>query len=140
MSTLDETFAKLLPTSLDDIIKINRDKLQLYLSTADELATLQCDIATRPVKAKISEWSFITLNFSEAKKKAIVLAGSNIDQHCTWMTSAVTGINDNRVKTHAGSLYELVGKSTTDVDLLHMCAMLHRWGMGPLFGVTYIFY
>jgi hypothetical protein len=140
MDTLAEKLAYLVPTSLDDIIKVNRDRLQLYLSTTEELEALRCETPSKPVKATISAWSFITLNYSEVKKKAIVLAGFNQDQHCTWMTSAVTGIDGNRVTTYSGSLYEFVGDSTTDVDLLHVCAMLHRWGIGPLFGVTHIFY
>jgi hypothetical protein len=56
------------------------------------------------------------------------------------MTSFITGVDDRKVTTNSGSLYELVGDSTTDVDLEHICATLNLWGLGPKLGVLPIFF
>lgn len=140
MKSLEETLSQLLPKSLDDIIRANRHKAQLYFSTDDEINPLRGPLFDGPIKAQISKWAFITLHIAESQTSLVYLVGFNRTEHCTWMTSFVTGIGHGMVTTNSGSIYELVGDSTLDVDLLHICATLHLWGVGKSLGVPHIFY
>ena len=56
------------------------------------------------------------------------------------MTSFITSVGHGMVATNSGSIYELVGASTLDVDLVYICATLHQWGVGQSLGVPHIFY
>lgn len=53
---MDENFSealeRLVPKSLDDIIKTNRDRLRLRLASDEELDGLAMDIAEQPVNPK----------------------------------------------------------------------------------------
>jgi hypothetical protein len=138
--TLEEQLKQLLPKSLDDIIRTNRDKVQLYFSRDDEIEALRRPLLDGQIKAQVSDWAFITLHFSESQDSLTYLVGFNQTAHCGWMTSFVTGIGHGMVTTKSGSIYELVGASTQDVDLVHICATLHKWGVGQSLVVPHIFY
>lgn len=140
MDTLEEQLTQLLPRSLDDIIRANRDKVQLYFSRDDEIDALRHSLLEGRIKAQVSDWAFITLNFSESQDSLVYLVGFNQTEQCSWMTSFITGIGHGKVATKSGSIYELVGASTLDVDLLHICATLHQWSVGRSLGVPHIFY
>jgi hypothetical protein len=92
------------------------------------------------IKAQVSDWAFITLHFSESQESLTYLVGYNQTAHSSWMTSFITGIGHGMVATKSGSIYELVGASTLNVDLVHICATLHKWGVGQSLGVPHIFY
>lgn len=140
MDTLEEQLTQLLPQSLDDVIRANRDKVQLYFSREDEIDSLRRPLLDGQIKAQVSDWAFITLHFSESQDSLIYLVGFNQTAHCSWMTSFITGIGHEMITTKSGSIYELVGASTLDVDLMHICATLHKWGVGQSLGVPHIFY
>lgn len=140
METLEEKLTHLLPQSLDDIIRANRDKVQLYFSTDDEINPLRGPVLEQAIKAQMSDWGFITLHFAESRMSLVYLVGFNQTEQCTWMTSFVTRIGAGKVTTKSGSTYELMGNSTLDVDFLHICATLHLWGVGRSLGVPHIFY
>lgn len=65
MDSLVQTLEQLVPQSLDDIIRLNRDKAQLYLSTNDELDVLRGPVVLEMPKARISHWAFITMHLLE---------------------------------------------------------------------------
>ncbi|MDE2599014.1 MAG: hypothetical protein KGL40_05265 [Rhodocyclaceae bacterium] len=140
MDSLEDKLTQLLPQSLDDIIRSNRDKAELHFSTDEEINPLCCPIVGGLAKGRIADWAFITLCITETQQHLVYLVGFNQTEKCTWMTSVVTGIGHGKVTTARGSIYELVGDSTLDVDLLHICATFHLWGVGRYLGMPHIFY
>lgn len=140
MDALETALEQLLPRTLDDIIRANRDTAQLYFSTDYELNPLRGTVEFGPVTARVSNWAFITLHLKESQVGFVYLVGFNQEERCSWMTSFVTGIDKGKVTTKSGSLYELVGDSTLDVDLPYICATLHLWGLGPKLGVPHFFF
>lgn len=140
MRTLAEELAQLLPESLDDIIRANRDKAQLYFSTDEELAPYRGPVGFGDTKGQVSDWAFISLYLVESRASFIYLVGFNETTQRTLMTSFITGIEDRKVTTKSGSYYELIGDRTLDVDLVHICATLHLWGIGPGLGVPHFFF
>lgn len=73
MDTLEEQLTQLLPQSLDDVIRANRDKVQLYFSREDEIDSLRRPLLDGQIKAQVSDWAFITLHFSESQDSLIYL-------------------------------------------------------------------
>lgn len=140
MNTLEEQLMQLLPPSLDDIIRANRDKVQLYFSRDDEINALRCLLLDGHIKAQVFRWAFITLHFSETQDSLVYLVGFNQTANCSWMTSFITGIGHGMVTTKSGSIYELIGTSTLDVDLVYICATLHEWGVGRSLAVPHFFF
>lgn len=140
MDSLKQALEQLMPKSLDDIIRHNRDKAQLYLSKDEELHALQGPLGPGMPKALVASWAFITMRLLESETSFIYLVGFNQTERSMWMTSFVTGIDGRKVTTKRGSFYELVGDSQPDVDLPHICATLHHWGLGALLGVPHFFF
>lgn len=140
MNAIEQALEQLLPKTLDEIIRANRDKAQLYLSTNDELGPMRSPVTFGAITGQISNWAFITFHIVETKVSFVHLVGFNKGENSSWMTSFVTGIDDRKVMTNSGSLYELVGDSTSDVDLEYICATLNLWGLGPNLGVPRIFF
>lgn len=128
------------PKSLDDIIRTNRDKARMYLSTEAELAALQGAIPIGLVKGKISHWSFITFFLTEKNWAGVYLTGFNAAENSSWMTSMVTAINGTAVLTKSGSIYIFDGEPSTEQDLPFICATLNLWGAGQHFGVPPLFF
>jgi hypothetical protein len=144
MAEISEAIAqqleKITPTSLDDVIRTNKDRARLYLSTEAELAALQGTISNGTVTGEIADWCFITFALSESQWSGVSLIGFNEAEHSSWMTSMVIAINDSTVLTKSGSTYTLVGESSTEPDLFHICATLNHWGLGQRLGVPPIFF
>lgn len=130
----------LIPKSLDDIIRKNRDQLRAYLSTAAELEALRESIPVVHVKSEISHWAFITFRFTTSGMSPVYLTGYNLRGRCSWMTSHVIAIDGDLVATKSGSTYRLVGEKSDDLDLLHICATLNTWGVGQKYGVPEFFF
>lgn len=138
--TLAQHIANLIPKSLDHIIRIRRDQLRLYESTDEELAALHGSVKRSSPTGVISRWSFITLYFVETDWPAVYLVGYNAAERSSWMTSMVVAIDGDAVRTKSGSLYLLEGERSTTFDLPYICATLHRWGVGKMFGVPEFFF
>lgn len=129
-ATLAQQLERIIPKSLDDIIRTNRDKARLYLSTEVELAALRGPIPIWPVKGRISHWCFISFFLTEEHWACVNLTGFNEDEQSSWMTSQVMAISGSAVLTRSGSIYTLAGESSTEPDLQHICATLNLWGVG----------
>lgn len=136
-----DALESLIPSSLDEVIRRNRDRARLYFSTPEELAALAAcsdSVFGRHIKGVLRDWTLVTLNIVD--KPGVILLGYNTTVGQTWATSLVTGIAGNRVLTRSGSLYQLDGPSSDDPDLLHLCAQIWNWGLGNYLGVPHIFY
>lgn len=128
------------PKSLDDIIRRNREKAKMYLSTEAELAALQGPMPIGPVKGRITHWCFVTFFITGENWAGVSLTGFNAAENSSWMTSVVTAISGDAVLTKSGSIYILVGEPTTEPDLPYICATLNSWGVGQLLGVPPFFF
>ena len=137
---LAQQIDRLLPASLDDIIRTNRDVAKLYLTTDAEIDALRAAVPPGAITGTISAWSFITMFMTQPGVAMVNLTGFNEAERCSWMTSQVMAIDGDTVITRSGSYYLLQGERSDGPDLLHICATLHLWGVGPMLGVPYIFY
>lgn len=145
--SLENAIKQIIPSSLDDIVRLNRDLLTLRLSTPEDLAELS-DIASGmddhvQARATIREWRIICLDLNAAGKKHI-LTGYVESTNTVWGTSLLLSVDlgRNLVLTE-NSVYRLGskgnGEPTADI-LLHMCHLFHQWGFGARFGVPEIIY
>lgn len=143
----------ILPSSLDDVIRLNREKVSLRFSTETDLQVLAATIpastnGTRPNLhvVPIARWHFVTLDVHIAKPhvKTVHVFGWNDSENKTWNTSPVIRLDRETglLITRSGTLYKLQGArgKKKDLDLLHLCAYLHTTPAGEFLGVPYIFY
>ncbi len=143
--SIEEQLQKLLPESVDDIIRKNRDELRLTLATEDELKALGEALADGPVTHRLTGWNILMMHVSSERGHASSprLIGNVVGTGEPWITSHVLGVDFPKglVKTK-NSFYQVTGPRATeeDTNLLHICAVLHEWGFGARYGVPHIFY
>lgn len=128
----------LIPASLDDVIRWQREDYQLRLSTLLEIFDLHKTIWPKKPKDFIDDWNLITLKFPEGN--VVFLLGQVRSKACPPITSDVTGIDlkNNFLTTRSGSLYFLGRPKNGPPDLLELlllCSTLHKWGLGEELGV-----
>lgn len=152
MNNLEETglqqaLEKTIPSSLDNIIRERRDELSLRMSTAEDIAELPSMVSLfdnpKQVKATVNEWRIICLD-QNIVGKSYMLTGIDASTGNVWATSLIKSVDlENNLVLTGNSLYRLgtkgEGEPTLNV-LLHLCYMLHKWGLGTRFGVPPIFY
>jgi len=113
----------MIPRSLDDIVRVNRDCFQIGSATADEVAVRIAKIELRRTRDTIDSWriiAFRTLNLqSNADSGRVVgngqlsLLGRAVGLRCTRITSEVLQIDvDNGLVQTRNSLYRLGVKGT----------------------------
>jgi hypothetical protein len=153
VSEIRETLERMIPKSLEDIVRKSRDQFQIGLATAEELAVLAATIEAGPIRDTITEWriiAFRTIGLSiDAQTQAVsrsllLLLGRAAGTRCPWITSAVTEIDiDRRLVRTQNSLYRLGARGEGEPpqeDLICVCAATHRWGVGKLIGAPAFFY
>ena len=153
-TTVEETLKAIMPSSLDDVIRKNRDMASLRFSTEDDLRVLRATIpvdthGTRPnpYAIPISTWVFVTYDVhasEEMKQRTVHLLGLNEEQGHTWCTSPVQRLDRGTglLTTRSGTLYRLSGPqgAPEKLDLLRLCGYLHKTQAGTVLGVPHIFY
>lgn len=146
MSELIQAITNIIPQSLDDIIRENREHVELLLSTEEEISTLVRPIANPPsLKDTIDDWRMISLVDKGQARTSVLLLGNSQKNHSAWITSPVLEVDFDQmvVLTRSGSLYQLGsrgnGQPTRD-QLIHVCATLHTWGLGEFLGAPHFFY
>lgn len=135
----------LIPKSLDDIIRINRDKAQLRITTDEEIFELHQIITPDEPKDVIDDWNLITLYQPDLDFSQIFLLGDIRRNGHQRITSVVTGIDLDKqfLITKSRSLYQLGTPKGGDPDLnqlMMVCSAFHNWGFGKLLGVPHFFY
>ncbi len=131
-----------IPNSLDDIIRIHRDKVRFYQSTEDQGQSLTTTLVTSPVRETLSGWHFVSRDIT-GYGVTMQLLGRTANG-LPWTTFSVTGIDLSDslygfVQTE-NSRYHLVmserGVGEPESELLALiCAQLHESGAGAIFGV-----
>lgn len=143
--SIEEQLKKLVPKSLDDVVRKNRDQLRLAFATQEELEALAADIPATNIRHTITRWQFIVMHLATSRGPAISvrLFGWAEEVRESWSTSHVTGVDlANGLVRTPNSVYRISGPRAMDdeLNLLHVCASLHFWGLGEYFGVPHIFY
>lgn len=136
------TIEDLIPKSLDDIIRINRDQARLYPTTDDEIMDLHAEVSPGTPKEVIDDWRFISLYIVPSNLVQVMLLG---DKRCNGharITSVVRRIDLDRgfVVTNSRSLYQLGKKGHGQPPFEHLamiCQAFHSWGFGMFLGTPY---
>jgi len=144
--SLQKAINDLVPKSLDDIIRANRDQCSLSLFTDVGMATFVPMVVSiqeqKPVRGIVDEWRIICLQVLD--KKLFFLTGILRERRTCYMTSDILSVDlENNLVLTKNSLYAIGSKGEGEPDfhgLLHICAVLHAWGMGPSLGAPHIFY
>lgn len=131
------------PQSLDDIIRKNRDKLQLLLANETDIQNLHSDIDASNPKDIFDDWSLIA--FVTQDKTYLRLIGEARSCKKTKITSIIlkTDMGQKVVSTLSGSLYQLGIPNQGEPDLhqrIFICSFMHDIWLGPSFGVPEFFY
>lgn len=118
----------LIPKSLDDIIRLNRDK-----------------VTPGQPKDIIDEWNLIALCQPAFNSVQVFLLGDSRESGEQRITSAVTGIDLDKqlLITKSGSLYQLGSPKNGAPDmhqLICICTAFHGWGFANKLGVPHFFY
>jgi hypothetical protein len=150
---IQETLEHMIPKSLDDIVRKSRDRFQIALATAEELAGLAATIEAGPIRDTITEWRIIAFRAiglsvdaqtQAVSRSLLLLLGRAAGTRCPWITSAVTEIDfDRRLVRTQNSLYRLGARGEGEPpqeDLICVCAATHRWGVGKRIGAPAFFY
>lgn len=131
----------LIPKTLDDIIRQNRNKAEIRLASDEEKNAPFASIQPAPIKNQIEDWYFISLFPKPSNSSQVMLLGYIPDSRYPWITSTVEGIDleHGLVITKSGPYYMLKGSEGVGeppLDLLtSICSAMHQWGMGDYFGV-----
>lgn len=144
MSEVANQLKALIPSSLDNIIRENRDKAEIRLTSEAEIASLATDIHGYEVKAVIDDWHFVSIVLLHEQGEKIMLLGNLRGDGNTFGSSKVLRIDlaSNLVVTH-NSVYGLGQKGVGEPDmhqLIFLCTQFHRLGLGEYFGVPHFFY
>ena len=131
------------PKTLGDIIRKNRDKLQLLLANETDIQNLHSDLDANNPKDIFDDWSLIA--FVTKDRTYLRLIGEARSCKKTKMTSIVlkTDMRQKLISTLSGSLYQLGIPNEGEPDLhqrIFICSFLHDIWLGPSFGVPEFFY
>lgn len=137
---------EMMPRSLDDIIRANRNLAELRLTTPEEVMDLHAHIRPGQPKGRMENWRFITLSVLHGPEPVqVMLLGDRHTGHGPRISSLVRQIDLDRqlVVTNSRSLYELGHPGEGEPPELHLltiCSAFHGWGMGQVLGVPPFFF
>lgn len=146
---LGAQLAALIPKTLDDIVRINRDACAVRLATAEDISPCEREIslASCVLKDRLSDWRLICIDTRPVGGAAqVFVVGQAQAAGTVWNTSSVIGIDRRTgvVLTRSGSCYLLLGPQAEGEppidDLIHICVTFHKWGFGQALGVPHFFY
>ncbi|NYZ14811.1 hypothetical protein HL658_19870 [Azospirillum sp. RWY-5-1] len=130
--------AALIPRNLADIVR--RPGFGCCrLPTEDEVAALRGDPDDDGRhKATLDRWRIVSLDLRAGGASLHhVLVGA--DGPVRWATSVIVVLGAGAARTRNGSLYRLLGScgegEPPEEDLIYLCLMLHKWGIGRTLGV-----
>lgn len=133
----------IIPKSLDDIVRKNRDRLQLRLANESDIQNLHSDIDAASPKDIFDDWSLVA--FVTEEKTYLRLIGEARSCKKTKFTSIImkADMGEKVVCTLSGSTYQLGTPHEGEPDLnqrIFICTYLHDIWLGPTFGVPEFFY
>ncbi len=126
---------------LEDVIG-RRDLGRLRLATPAEVAGLSGETASGSYRGMLENWRIVAIDLLDGPPEFVFL-GTRDNEY--WGTSPIRAIDLEacRARTQSGSIYSLsaAGQGAPPfVHVLHMCFMLHTWGMGRALAVPEVSY
>jgi hypothetical protein len=135
--------SELMPKTLDEIIRVNRDQAQLRLAKTPEIDALVRKIdAPLDIKDEIDEWRLVSFIDKSSNTSLIMLLGDSKRKKRPAITSPVVSIDFARgiALTRSHSVYKLGNRGLGEPpenDIYCLCAALHSWGSGAALGVPF---
>ena len=128
---------QLMPLSLDDVIRENRNEIQLRLANVKEIDTVakKIDLPFH-VKDEMDDWRLISLINKINGTTNILLAGDSKTEHQPCITSPIVAIDFEQgiAFTQNHSVYKLGNRGLGEppkFNLLCIGAAIHAWGNIP---------
>lgn len=142
-SNLAAGIEAMIPKSLDDIIRKNRELVQLRLANDSDIAKLEVEILETHPLYVLDNWNLIA--FDVQGVTAVRLIGDVRNGNEPRITSHIVAIDIERqlLKTNSGNLYQMGSRNEgePDTDQLYLiCAYMHQMGIGHELGVPHFFY
>jgi hypothetical protein len=140
---IQDVLTQMIPASLDDIVRENRDQVQLGLATLEELAARAGAIGPDAAVDTIDEWRVVAIR-QRGSPPILSLLGHAVGMGVVRMTSeiAVLDVARGLCRTR-NSLYRLgfpgEGEPPQE-DLICVCAILRQWGIGRAIGAPEFFF
>lgn len=138
---------ELIPKSIDDIIRENRDKLRLEIVQKDEMETIYKNLAITNFKGVLNDVCIYRRRILINDLSSIAAIGWIDTPYGGKLrhTSSIVAYDpdSNVILTHSGSHYVINNFLEGDPNfsiLTFICAMLHHEGVGRYFGVPPFFY
>lgn len=136
---------KLVPKTLDDVIREHRDHAALRFANEADLMPMLADIPHESHAQDIRNWSLITLDWHPPGMKhelQTLIFGDHTTKGASYRTSPLVKIDTSTrcVRTASGTLYHLLGSESRSPDLFRICNWVWRAGPGKYLGVLPIFY
>lgn len=141
---LSKQLARLVPKSLDEIVRKNRDKCRIHLATPEDFARVKKRIPKQPPRYTLVHWQVIVLDVSISPPvRSLRLVGTAVETGESRITSNIVGINRRTglVETE-NSIYAIKGRRAQEknLDFPYICAALNYWRIGPFLGVPAFFF
>ena len=137
----------LIPKSLDEVVRANRDKFRLAFATDEEMQLLERGISgDRPALHAIAGWNILMMHATTGAKTQSVpkLLGTVEGSGQCWITSTVKAVDrETGLVQTENSIYGVVGPRSFEPSahlLLHVCVFLNQRGAGPFLGIPAFFY
>jgi hypothetical protein len=143
MPDIQQVLDQMIPRSLDDIVRLNRDQMQIGLATLDELSAQAGVIELGQTLDTIDEWRVVAIR-QRGAPPLLSLLGHVVGTSRVRMTSEIIMFDVCRGLCRTrNSLYRLGlpgdGEPPQE-DLICACAILHQWGIGRTIGAPEFFF
>jgi hypothetical protein len=150
---IHDALARMIPRSLDDVVRKRRDLVQIGLATAEEIVVRTEKVESGHSRDRIENWRIVAFRFLDPHSEdgaeqifnnRLALLGRAVGRCCPWVTSEIVGIDvEGKLVRTRNSLYTLGihgDGEPPDHDLICLCAMTHIWGVGRYIGAPGFFY
>lgn len=144
LAKLHAEFGDQIPSSIDDIVRLNRHELRLELASSQDLIDLQMSFIISNLKGNL-ECGFIYKRvYPKLKRFEYFLIGRRVGNRISsaMHTSPIIGydVENQVVLTNSGSHYLVQEFIQPDAFLLvNLCGHLTTESMGKYFGIPCIF-
>lgn len=128
-----------IPKSLDDIVRQNREHLQIREATTEEIHALRAEINPDPrhVKDRLHDWTIASF-ILESNPPVLMVLGDRERDGMAIRSNFIVGIDMDRgfLTTESGSIYQLGTKAQDDPSIHQLslvCEYLFSRRMGKRF-------
>lgn len=132
------------PSSLDDVIRANRDKCRLAFATDEELRQLNGRVSDSHEIWEVTSWQVIVIHITQDDGATVdnaYLVGTLCDEPWRQLMSCRIVSVDLKlglIETSCSDVYHVDGRKLADerfINLNHICTELHDMGLGRKYGV-----